>query len=91
MKRKILVALFALCSGLMMVFAAEVDKCVEKFNSCVEVCGFDKARCMARGNTVEYCNNGLNQCNAACNKGVKECQEKNKAKAPAKPTPKPKK
>ena len=84
MKRKILVALLALSSGLMMVFAAEPDKCVEKFNSCKEVCGNSKAQCMARGNEVESCNSRLNQCNADCNKGVKDCQAKSQTKSPVK-------
>jgi hypothetical protein len=86
MKRKICVALLALSSGVMMVFAVEVDKCAEKFEECKVVCGNDKARCMARGNQVEYCNARLNECNADCNKKVKECQ----AKSGIKPTPNPK-
>lgn len=87
MKRKICVALLTLSSGLMMVFAVEVDKCVEKFEECKVVCGNDKARCMARGNQVESCNARLNECNADCNKKVKECQAKNPSSA--KPSPKP--
>jgi hypothetical protein len=85
MKRKICLALLALSSGLMMVLAVEVDKCAEKFNSCKEVCENDKVRCKVRGNNIEYCNNGLNQCNADCNKKLKECQAKSPATAPAKP------
>ena len=83
MKRKICLALLALSSGLMMVFAAEVDKCVAKFNECKEVCENDKVRCKVRGNDVAFCNAMLNQCNAACNKKVKECQAKSPTKAPA--------
>jgi hypothetical protein len=88
MKRKICVALLTLSSGLMMVFAVEVDKCVEKFEECKVVCGNDKARCMARGNQVEYCNARLNECNADCNKKVKECQAKSGTKPAPSPTPK---
>lgn len=88
MKRKICVALLALSSGLMMVFAAEVDKCVEKFEECKVVCGNDKARCIARGNQVEYCNSRLNQCNAECNQAVKTCQAKSGTKPVPSPSPK---
>lgn len=89
MKRKILVALLALSSGLMMVYAAEVDKCVQKFNECKDVCVNDQARCKLRGNEAAYCNNGLNRCNAACNKALKDCQAKSPTKGPAtSPTPK---
>ena len=88
MKRKICVALLVLSSGLMMVFAVEVDKCVEKFNACKVTCENQKAQCKARGGTIEYCNNRLNQCNADCNKEVKDCQAKSPVTAPAKPSPK---
>jgi hypothetical protein len=87
MKRKICVALLALSSGLMMVFAAEVDKCAEKFSECKEVCGNDKARCMARGNQVEYCNSRLNQCNGECNQALKTCQAKSQTKPTTSPSP----
>ncbi len=87
-RKKICVALLALSSGLMMVFAVEVDKCAEKFNACKETCENEKARCKARGNRIEYCNNRLNQCNAGCNQELKDCQAKSPATAPAKPSPK---
>jgi hypothetical protein len=78
MKRKTCLALLALSSGLMMMFAAEVDKCTEKFNSCKESCGNLKAQCMARGNDVAYCNSRLKQCTADCDKDLKTCQTKKK-------------
>jgi hypothetical protein len=84
MKRKTGMALLALSSGLMIVFAAEVDKCTEKFDACKVTCTNQRAQCMARGNTVDSCDNRLKQCNADCAKELKACQ----AKAPAKPTPK---
>ena len=73
MKRKTCLALLALSSGLMMVFAANVDKCIEKYNACKESCENQKAQCKARGNNVESCNSRLNECNADCNKKVKAC------------------
>jgi hypothetical protein len=76
MKRKTCVALLALSSGLMMVFAANVDKCTEKFNGCTESCGHLKAQCMARGNVVEYCNSRLKECSSDCDKALKTCQAK---------------
>ncbi|PYJ09115.1 MAG: hypothetical protein DMF06_10980 [Verrucomicrobia bacterium] len=88
MKRKICLALLALSSGFMMVSAAEVDKCIEKFEACKVTCENLKAQCKARGNDIAYCNSRLNQCNADCNKGVKDCQAKNATTAPAKPAPK---
>lgn len=92
MKRKICVALLTLSSGLMMVFAAQPaaqpDKCTEKFEECKVVCGNDKARCMARGNQVEYCDNRLNGCINDCNKALKDCQAKSGTKPAPSPTPK---
>ena len=86
MKRKICLAFFALCSGLMMVFAVEVDKCVEQFEACKVTCENQKAQCKARGGEVAYCNNRLNQCNADCNKGVKDCQAKSQTKPTTSPS-----
>jgi hypothetical protein len=78
MKRKTCVVLLALSSGLMMVFAANVDKCVETFEACKVTCGHQQAQCKARGSDVAVCNGRLNECNAACNKDVKDCQAKAK-------------
>ncbi len=88
MKRKICLAFLALSSGLMMVFAVEADKCVEKFNACTVTCGNEQAQCKARGGDTAYCNNRLNQCNAGCNKAVKDCQAKSATTASPKPSPK---
>jgi hypothetical protein len=76
MKRKTCLALLALSSGLMMVFAANVDKCTEKFNSCTESCTNLRAQCMARGNNVESCNYRLKECSSGCDKALKACQTK---------------
>lgn len=82
MKRKTCMALLALSSGLMIVFAADVDKCTEKFDACKVSCGNQRAQCMARGATVESCDSRLKQCEADCSKDLKACQAK---AAPAKP------
>jgi hypothetical protein len=76
MKRKTCVALLALSGGLMMVFAADVDKCTEKFNSCKESCGNLRAQCMARGSNVESCDFRLRECSRDCDKALKTCQAK---------------
>jgi hypothetical protein len=76
MKRKTCLALLALSSGLMMTFAANVDKCTEKFESCKVTCGHLKAQCAARGNDVAYCNSRFKQCTADCDKDLKTCQTK---------------
>jgi hypothetical protein len=86
MKRKTCVALLALSSGLMMVFAANVDKCTEKFESCKEICGNEQARCKSRGSSPEACNSRYKMCIADCDKDLKTCQAKSQGKSPA-PTP----
>jgi hypothetical protein len=86
MKRKTCVALLALSSGLMMVFAANVDKCTEKFESCKQACGNLQAQCKARGSTPEACNSRYKMCIADCDKDLKTCQAKSQVKSPA-PTP----
>jgi len=89
MKRKICLALLALSSGLMIVFAVEVDKCTEKFDACKVTCTNQRAQCMAHGSTVDTCDNRLKQCNADCAKDLKACQAKANVKpTPVKPTPK---
>ena len=76
MKRKTALALFALSSGLMMVFAANVDKCTEKFNSCIVSCGNLQAQCKARGSTPEACEMRYKECSKECDKALKACQTK---------------
>lgn len=82
MKRKTCLVLLALSSGLMMVFAANVDKCTETFEACKVTCGNQHAQCKARGSVIEACNGRLNECNAACNKAVEACKNKSQAKSP---------
>jgi hypothetical protein len=91
MKRKICVALLALSSGLMMVFAAtSVDKCTEKFNSCKESCSSGQAQCKARGSIPEACDTRYKQCLADCDKNLKTCQAKSQVKpSPTPPAKKP--
>ncbi|HEX7516032.1 MAG TPA: hypothetical protein VF345_01965 [Chthoniobacterales bacterium] len=76
MKRKICLALLALSSGLMMVFAVNPDKCTEKFESCKVTCGNLRAQCMARGNNVEVCDSRLKECSRDCDKALKDCKAK---------------
>jgi hypothetical protein len=76
MKRKTCLALLALSSGLMMVFAADADKCTQKFNSCTESCVNQKSQCKARGNDSDLCESRLKQCTAGCDKDLKTCQTK---------------
>jgi hypothetical protein len=76
MKRKICVAVLALSSGVMMVFAATVDKCTAKHKSCNEQCNSFNIQCKARGNDSMDCDNRLKQCKAACDKALTDCQAK---------------
>ena len=76
MKRKTCVALLALSSGLMMVFAANVDKCTEKFNGCVVSCGNLQAQLKARGSTPESVEMRYKECLGDCDKALKACQAK---------------
>ena len=84
MERKTCLALLALSSGLMMVFAANVDKCTEKFESCKQACGNLQAQCKARGSTPEACNSRYKMCIADCDKDLKTCQAKSPAPTPIK-------
>ena len=76
MKRKACVALLALSSGLMMVFAATPDKCTEKFNSCKETCGHVQAQCKAQGSDPDACDARFRSCVKDCEKALKTCQSK---------------
>ena len=82
MKRKICLSFLALSSGLMMVFAANVDKCTEKSEACKLSCGNQKAQCMARGSDPAACDARLQACTADCAKDLKTCQAKSQTKAP---------
>jgi hypothetical protein len=76
MKLKTCLAVLALSSGLMMVFAANVDKCTEKFDSCKESCGNLQAQCKARGSGAETCENRFKECLKDCDKVLKDCKAK---------------
>jgi hypothetical protein len=91
MKRKTCIALLALSSGLMIVFAADVDKCTEKFDACKVTCGNQRAQCRARGSDEGSCESRFNQCNADCSKDLKTCQDKAKTNPKTTPKPAPKK
>ena len=91
MKRKTCMALLALSSGLMIVFAADVDKCTEKFDACKVTCGNLRAQCRARGSDEGACESRFKQCNADCSKDLKTCQDKARTNPKTTPKPAPKK
>ena len=74
MKRKTCAALLALSGSLIMVFAANVDKCTEKFNKCTDHCLNVKSQCMASGAEPRECDSNFAICSNACNKALKDCQ-----------------
>jgi hypothetical protein len=76
MKRKTCLAVLALSSSLMMVFAANLDQCTETFNSCKESCGNQQAQCKARGSGAESCEHRFKECVSDCDKALKACQAK---------------
>ncbi len=79
MKRKTCVALLALSSGLMMVFAATTaDKCTEKYDACKGSCETLGRNCKTHGNRDDYCAARVSECMANCEKDLKACQAKNK-------------
>ena len=82
MKRKTCLAFLTLSSGLMMVFAVNVDKCTEKFEACKVTCGNLKAQCKAAGSNPDACETRFKQCNAECDKALKTCQAKSPTKSP---------
>jgi hypothetical protein len=81
MQRKICLALLTLSGGLMMVFAANVDKCTEKFEACKVTCGNVKAQCKASGSSPDTCESRFRGCIADCDKDLKTCQAKNPTKS----------
>jgi hypothetical protein len=82
MKRTICLAFLALSSGLMMVFAANVDKCTEKFEACKVTCGNQRGQCLLRGSDPSTCDARLQACNSDCAKDLKTCQAKSQTKSP---------
>ena len=76
MKRKTCAALLALSGSLIMVFAANVDQCTEKFNKCTDHCLNLKAQCTARGSEPMECEINFKNCSNECNKALKDCQAK---------------
>ena len=76
MKRKIFVAVLALSSGLMMVFAAAVDKCTEKHKACQDTCFSFNLQCKQRGNDSLECDNRMKVCKSECDKKLTDCQAK---------------
>lgn len=76
MKRKICLAVLALSSGWMMVFAATSDKCTQKHKSCTEQCNSFHIQCKSRGNDSMQCDDRLKQCKSACDKTLTDCEAK---------------
>jgi hypothetical protein len=62
----------------MMVFAAKVDPCTEKYTSCTESCGNAKAQCRARGSEPTQCENTYKMCLKDCDKAKTDCDAKAK-------------
>jgi hypothetical protein len=79
MKRKICFTILVLSGCLMMVFAAgKVDPCTEKYNSCIEICGNQKAQAIARGSTTENAEMRYKACMSDCEAAKKTCETKKK-------------
>ena len=52
------------------------DPCTDKYNSSVEICKNNLARCKATGSTPENCENRYNVCMSEANKAKEDCQKK---------------
>jgi hypothetical protein len=76
MKRKLCLAMLALSSGLMMVFAAAVDKCTEKHKNCVDSCSGFQMQCKSRGADTLECERQFKECSSKCDTALKDCQAK---------------
>ena len=75
-KTKITVAVLTISGCVMMMFAAKVDPCTEKYNSCSDVCTNGQASCKARGANPEECEMKYKKCMQACDKAKKDCEGK---------------
>jgi hypothetical protein len=79
MKRKVCLIVTILSGCLLMVFAANVDPCTEKYNSCIETCGNLRSQCKARGSAPEACEFRYRECVKDCEKAMKACRSKKKS------------
>jgi hypothetical protein len=78
MKTKICAAVLAMSGCVMMVFAAKVDPCTEKYTSCSNECVNAQASCKARGADPDQCERTYKMCTQACEKARKDCDGKAK-------------
>jgi hypothetical protein len=84
MKTKICAGVLAISGFAMVIFAAKVDPCTEKFNSCSDACTNALARCKAGGSIPENCEKTHATCMKACEKAKADC-EGPATSSPAKP------
>ena len=80
MKAKILLAAAAISGCVMIGFAAKVDPCTEKYNSCSESCTNAQYACKTRGTDPYNCEKAFKTCMQSCDKAKKECEGKAKPK-----------
>jgi hypothetical protein len=62
----------------MVIFAAKVDPCTEKYNGCSDSCTNVQARCKAGGSIPEKCEKAYEICMKACDKAKADCDGKAK-------------
>jgi hypothetical protein len=62
----------------MMVFAAKVEPCAEKYKTCTDSCEHVKSQCKARGAQPDQCENAYKMCLQDCDKAQKDCDAKAK-------------
>ena len=77
-KTKICAAGLIMSGCVMMVFAAKVDSCAEKYKSCTESCMNVKAQCRARGANPDQCENTYKICLKDYDKAKNDCDGKAK-------------
>ena len=78
MKTKICAAALIMSGCVMMVFAAKVETCAEKYKSCTDSCMNAKSQCRARGAQPDQCEKTYKMCLQDCDKAKKACDDKAK-------------
>lgn len=76
MKTKICAAVLVMSGCVMMMFAAKVDPCTEKYTACSITCGHAKASCRARQVDPDQCERTYKMCLQDCEKAKKDCDGK---------------
>ena len=79
-KTKISVAVLAISGCVMMMFAAKVDPCTEKYNSCSDSCTNALAHCKAGQTDPDRCEKAQKICMQACDKAKNDCEGNAKKK-----------